>query len=222
MSDAATMLPPTAPDLAKALDVLEERLFGLPVTDITKDPMTAPVELLDHFAWENSVDVWDSAWSEEVKRNVIALALEVHQYKGTPHAIALALAAFEVDTDFLEWWQPGGAEEGMGPGEFRVVATAGGALYAAGENAIDFQMVLAMNAMVKRAAPVSRRLIFAISETFQSEAYLAGGVRIVMTSSEEVVPAARPIETTTTAFARSGLRRDRASRVTHDIQGSET
>lgn len=153
------MLPPTATPLAKALDILEERLFGLPVEMISKDPATADVGLLDHLAWEHSVDVWDMDWPEGVKRDVIAIAAEVHRHKGTPFAIKRALEAFDVRTELLEWFDD---PNGEGPGTFKVTAYAGRALYSDEEVFINAKMVYAIRSVVQRAAPVSRGFIMAV------------------------------------------------------------
>lgn len=169
-----TLLPPTATPLAKALDILEERLFSLPVQMISKDPATVDVALLDHFAWEESVDVWDSDWPDEVKRSVIAASAEVHRFKGTPHAIKLALAAFDVDTELLEWFEPEGIQDGLEPGSFRVTAYAGRSLYGDSENTLNNRMVAAMNAVLRRVAPVSRKLVFRLGEKFQTATYVRG------------------------------------------------
>ncbi len=94
MSEARkTFLPPTAPDFAVAMDQVEERLFGLPVDLITKDPWKVDAEWLDPLAWEWSVDDWDSAWPEDKKRAVIFAAKEVHRYKGTRYGVIAALEA---------------------------------------------------------------------------------------------------------------------------------
>jgi phage tail P2-like protein len=167
-----TLLPPTATPLAKALDILEERLFHLPVEMISKNPQTVDTRLLDHLAWEESVDVWDFDWPDDVKRNVIAASAEVHRFKGTPHAIKLALAAFDVDTELLEWFEPEGIQDGLEPGSFRVTAYAGRSLYGDSENTLNNRMVAAMNAVLRRVAPVSRKLVFRLGEKFQTATYI--------------------------------------------------
>lgn len=160
MSDVKdTLLPPTATPLAKALDILEERLFSLPVQMIVKDPATADVGMLDHLAWEHSVDVWDLDWPGDVKRDVIAIAAEVHRHKGTPFAIKRALEAFDVRTELLEWFDD---PDGEGPGTFKVTAYAGRALYSDEEVFINAKMVHAIRSVVQRAAPVSRGFIMAV------------------------------------------------------------
>lgn len=167
-----TLLPPTATPLAKALDILEERLFRLPVQMILKDHATVDVALLDHLAWEESVDVWDFDWPDEVKRNVIAASAEVHRFKGTPYAIKLALAAFDVDTELLEWFEPEGIQDGLEPGSFRITAYAGRSLYGDSENTLNSRMVAAMNSVLQRVAPVSRKLVFRLGEKFQTATYV--------------------------------------------------
>lgn len=201
-----SQLPRTATLLAKALDILEERLFALPVQMITKDPMTVDVSLLDHLAWEHSVDVWDLDWPEDVKRRVIAVSSEVHRFKGTPFAVRTALAAFDVDTDMLEWWQPDGVSSGMEPGSFRVTAYAGRSLYGDTENAIDNRMVYAMNAVIQRVAPVSRRLIFRLGERFFTDGFLRTGIRQTCVSHSKHDPQPRPATAEGAVSVRTGQR----------------
>lgn len=159
-----TLLPPTATPLAKALDILEERLFSLPVQMIVKDPATADVGMLDHLAWEYSVDVWDLDWPEDVKRDVIAIAAEVHRHKGTPFAIKRALEAFDVRTELLEWFDD---PDGNGPGTFKVTAYVGRSLSGTQDIFINEAMVRAMIAVVERTAPVSRGFDMIVGAAFR-------------------------------------------------------
>lgn len=88
-----TLLPPTATDIARALDLLECRIGALPVAAITKDPLLVPVEMLDVLAWELSVDDWDTDWPEHRKRDVLLTAHDVHRHKGTPYGVLTAIEA---------------------------------------------------------------------------------------------------------------------------------
>lgn len=214
----STQLPPTATPLAKALDILEERLFSLPVQMISKDPATADVGQLDHLAWEHSVDVWDLDWPEDVKRSVIAVSAEVHRFKGTPHAIRTALAAFDVDTELLEWFEPEGVADGMEAGSFRVTAYAGRSLYGPNENTIDNRMVHAMNSVVQRVAPVSRKLIFRLGERFRSEGYLRTGARPAHLHQADLDPGPRPAQADSGLMLRTGHRVRRVCSETHEPQ----
>ena len=106
MSRNVTLLPSTATDIAKAMDLLESRLHGLPVDAITKDPALVPVEMLDVLAWELSVDDWDESWPEAKKRSVLLSAHNVHRYKGTRFGVLAALAAMGYgQARIVEGWQ---------------------------------------------------------------------------------------------------------------------
>ncbi len=201
-----TLLPPTATPLAKALDILEERLFQLPVEMVSKNPRTVDVRLLDHLAWEESVDVWDFDWPEEVKRNVIAASAEVHRHKGTPYALKLALAAFDVDSELLEWFEPEGVTDGLEAGSFRVTAYAGRSLYGDSENTLNNRMVAAMNAVLQRAAPVSRKLIFRLGEKFQTETYVRAHAQGSQSLEDGSDPAPRPEPASPDVSVRTGFR----------------
>jgi len=213
-----SLLPATATDLAKALDILEERLFDLPVQMITKDPQLVDPDLLDHLAWEHSVDVWDPAWPEDVKRAVIAVSAEVHRYKGTPYAIKVALSAFDVDTNLLEWWEPAGVADGLEAGSFRVTAYAGQSLYGDNENSINNAMLHALNAVVQRVAPLSRKLIFRLGERFNGGCAVQSATRQVHVHQGDIDPSPRPQICAPGLALRSATRSLRISQISHDPQ----
>lgn len=145
-----TLLPPTATPLAKVLDALEERLFSLPVQMISKDPTAVDAGLLDHLAWEYSVDVWSPDFSDERKRAAIAASQEVHRFKGSPYAVCAAVRALGWNVLLSEWWEFGGVR-----GSFRVKIDLGASdtrsvkLMAASERQ-------EVTSAVRAAAPVSR------------------------------------------------------------------
>jgi len=201
-----SLLPATATDLAKALDILEERLFDLPVQMITKDPQWADPGLLDHLAWEHSVDVWDPTWPESIKRDVIAISAEVHRFKGTPYAIKAALSVFDVDTDLLEWWEPEGITDGLQPGSFRVTAYVDRSLYGANESSVSTAMVHALSSVVQRAAPVSRKLIFRLAERFNLSTTAKPGLRHRMLHKDVFSPQPRTQQLTSDFELKAGLR----------------
>lgn len=219
MSDRKSMLPASSTDLMKALDLLEGRLLDLPEEMITKDPAKAPVAILDHLAWENSVDVWDPDWPDDVKRAVIAISAEVHRYKGTPYAIRTALSVFDVDTEFIEWWQPEGVAGAMERGTFQVTAFAGTSLYGDTESVIDLKMINAMNAVVQRVAPVSRGLDFRLGERFATEGVMALAIGITLRQSDVTDANPRPHLAPTNLSARSQVRVTLRSEEFHDLRG---
>lgn len=209
---ADTLLPATATPLAKALDILEERLFDLPVHFVSKDPWTVDVSLLDHLAWEYSVDVWDMQWPDDIKRRIIAISSEVHRYKGTPYAVKAALAGFDVDAELLEWWEPTGVAENMENGTVLVRASATRALYPFGGTA-SAQTIDALTAVLHRVLPVSRRLTLRVSERITATVGVAAGVRTRTISRDPVAPLVRPVIINLPLSIRSGVRdiiRDRA------------
>ncbi len=179
-----TQLPPTATPLAKALDILEERLFSLPVQMISKDPVTADVGMLDHLAWEYSVDVWDIDWSEGTKRKVIALADEIHRHKGTRHAVQRALEAFDVRMDLLEWWEE--SPEGT-PGTFIVTVFNGETMAGDAEIVIDIPLMRALVSVVERAAPVSRGFYLRVHDDVQADVHVSPAFGDMMIDRAEIL-----------------------------------
>ncbi|MGR3484071.1 MAG: phage tail protein I [Paracoccaceae bacterium] len=94
MSDA-TLLPPNATALERALEaVAAARLgaIGLTFADLWSAER-CPAHLLGHLAWSLSVDLWDEAWSEAVKREVCARSIAVHRRKGSAASVRDLLAA---------------------------------------------------------------------------------------------------------------------------------
>ena len=55
-----------------------------------------------------AVDSWDSTWSDETKRTVIANSLAIHRRKGTAFAVQQIVAPFGITVLIREWWQTGG------------------------------------------------------------------------------------------------------------------
>lgn len=91
MSD---LLPPSASPAERAISETCARLAAmpLPLRDLW-DPLSCPAEALPWLAWALSVDVWDSAWSDTVKRRVCAESIAIHRRKGTVWAVREALRA---------------------------------------------------------------------------------------------------------------------------------
>lgn len=192
-----SLLPPSATPLARALDLLEERLFSLPVQMITKNPANVDVGLLDHLAWEHSVDAWDSGWPEAVKRAVIAVSAEVHRYKGTPHGIRTALMAFGIDVELVEWWEPDGS--GI-PGTFAARAFVTDPLDGSDELIVTAPVISAMKSMLNGVSPVSRGWSLQIGMRASAPCY--GGVfvsaQVTAVASVKVEPP--PVVEATASF----------------------
>ncbi|KZK81795.1 Phage tail protein [Pseudovibrio sp. W64] len=169
MSDKAprqTVLPPNSADIAVAMDLVEDRMSGLPAEVIRDclDPLKAPASLLDHLGWELSVDVWDREWPEQVKRRVLAVSKEVHKYKGTPYSVKTALAALGVAAHLLEWWQEGGS--GV-PGTFEITAYANEQIFADGP-VLDARLQENILSTISATKPKSRGFSFQIGAQFET------------------------------------------------------
>jgi len=115
---AGAILPKTASAIERA--VLAAELARIAMVDPTVivtiwNPATCPDVLLPWLAQGVSADVWSNDWDEATKRAVIAASPMVHRLKGTLGAVRRALAAFDLDTRVIEWW-----EEDARRGTFRV------------------------------------------------------------------------------------------------------
>lgn len=63
-----------------------------------------PDFLLDHVAVCNHVDFYDSSFPNEIKRSLIENSDILHEIKGTPAAIELALESFKLKGEVIEWF----------------------------------------------------------------------------------------------------------------------
>lgn len=109
MSDLNSILKPNATIHDRAVEraIRQARPDLTPIASLM-DPATCPVNLLPWLAWAFSVEVWDSAWPEGIKRNVIKDAVRVHRLKGTKTAVSEALASLGMDGEISEWFEYGG------------------------------------------------------------------------------------------------------------------
>lgn len=115
---ARAILPASSSAVERA--VLSAELARIAMVDPTVivsiwNPASCPAALLPWLAMGVSVDVWSNDWPEATKRAVIAASPMVHRLKGTLGAVRRALAAFDLETRVVEWW-----EDGSRRGTFRV------------------------------------------------------------------------------------------------------
>lgn len=111
-----SLLPPASSALERRLAEACSGISGLdvPLRDLW-NPATCPVWFLPYLAWSFSVDRWDEAWTETVKRRVVMDAFYIHQHKGTISAVRRVVEPFGFLIRVLEWWKTGEA-----PGTFRL------------------------------------------------------------------------------------------------------
>lgn len=102
-----SILPPNATTLEKIIEATSSHIDSLDVViDALWDPYRCPAKLLPWLAWSFSVDTWDPAWPEAIKRRVIAESFDVHRLKGTRGAIRRALEAMDLDLiKITEWFE---------------------------------------------------------------------------------------------------------------------
>lgn len=107
MTAPPTLLPPNATALERALASVIARISDVPVPigDLW-NPARCPAPLLPWLAWALSVDEWDSSWTEDVQRAVIAASVEIHRHKGSLWSVRQALSLIGYgDCDITEGWQ---------------------------------------------------------------------------------------------------------------------
>lgn len=163
------LLSGNATPLERAFSSMDARLLDSPTQLIRAvwSPDDCPVHLLPYLAAAWSVDVWNPNWPEDVKREVIRRAPEIHRLKGTRRAMQRALDALGVKMRIQEWFEqsPLGA-----PYTFEVTAYPTRWLYGLGDVLITPQLTRDILETIKAVKPVSRWFGFQIGVGAASEA----------------------------------------------------
>jgi len=110
-------------------------------------PDTCPEHLLPWLAWSFSVDRWDEAWPEAVKRQVVRDAYFIHRQKGTIAAVRRVVEPFGFLIRVIEWWQSGET-----PGTFRLDI-------GVQDQGITEETYQELERLIAGAKPVSRHLV---------------------------------------------------------------
>lgn len=101
-----SILPAHLSELERELDEALSRIEDIDIpTKTLWDPFACPIEVLPYLAWSMSVDQWRAAWSEKIKRQVVANSLAVHRAKGTRQAVEQALRSLGIDAELIEWFE---------------------------------------------------------------------------------------------------------------------
>lgn len=111
------------------------------------NPDTCPEYLLPWLAWSFSVDRWDEAWPETVKRQVVRDAYFIHRQKGTIAAVRRVVEPFGFLIRVIEWWQSGET-----PGTFRLDI-------GVQDQGITEETYQELERLIAGAKPVSRHLV---------------------------------------------------------------
>lgn len=175
----ASLLPPNASALERALEDASARLADIPVPlRQLWNPTTCPADLLPWLAWALSIDSWSSSWPESVKRERVRQAIAIQRRKGTAQSVRRVIESFGGAVAIREWWQ----KDPLGdPYTFDLVLTLGG-----GSTPVNAAFVDAVIAEVSRTKPA--RSHFTFTQGFAASARLG------------VAAAARPV-----TYARLGF-----------------
>src|SRR5476649_503322 len=171
-----SLLPPASSEL--------ERRLALACADITDldvplrqlwDPATCPVSFLPYLAWSRSVDRWDEAWPEAVKRQVVMDAFYIHRHKGTISAIRRVVEPFGFLIRVIEWWKTN--EQ---PGTFRLDI-------GVQDQGITEETYQELERLIDDAKPRSRHLV-GISINLQSQGVVSIGASCYLGDRLTVYP----------------------------------
>jgi phage tail P2-like protein len=99
-----SLLPLNSTQLERAIEAAIDETTEVPLRTLY-NPDTCPAHLLYQLAWAWSVDRWDEAWSEEVKRSVIRSSFFVHAHKGTIGALRRVVEPFGYLIEVVEWFE---------------------------------------------------------------------------------------------------------------------
>lgn len=106
MNKTVPTLPPNTTALERAIAVACAELVNVPVP--LRELWNAdrcPVALLPFLAWACSVDRWDDAWPESIKRGTIKASYFIHKHKGTIAAVRRVVESLGYLIRITEWWQ---------------------------------------------------------------------------------------------------------------------
>ncbi|MBD9579540.1 phage tail protein I [Pseudomonas sp. BGr12] len=145
---SSRLLPINSTSLERVLADVQAADLPVPLRELM-DPQRCPVALLPYLAWAWSVDRWDPAWNEAVKRKAVAAAFRIHQHKGTIAALRRVIEPLGYLIEITEWWQ--GSPMGE-PGTFRLRI---GVL----DSGISEEMYQEVERLIEDAKPLTRHLI---------------------------------------------------------------
>lgn len=108
-----SVLPISSPALSRQVSDSVANYLDVPDFSALWSPDTCPEKLLIILAWSLAVDIWDEDWPEQVKRNVVGTALDVHRMRGTTHALQEAVRAQGYTAKIKYWFDDSDIQKGM-------------------------------------------------------------------------------------------------------------
>lgn len=178
--------PRDAAPLEVAISGADARILKAPTHLIRAvwSPDDCPAHLLPYLAAAWSVDHWNPAWPEDVKREVIRRAPEIHRLKGTRRALQRALDALGVKLVIKEWFEQ--VPQGQ-PYTFRLIAYPVRRLFGSGDALITPQLTRDIIETAKSVKPVSRWFDFQIGVGTLSRLGTAARMRAVNVATRSAV-----------------------------------
>lgn len=151
------LLPFQSSDLEKDLDQALSHIetVNIPIRDLW-DPWKCPIEALPYLAWAVKVGSWSARWEEKVKRQVVAISLDLHRVRGTRPAVEKALESLDVKCEIVEWFER--PDLNIEPGTFRITAH----VSSAEAGVIDPAFTDEIRDAVDSAKPASRPYILSV------------------------------------------------------------
>ncbi len=159
-----SLLPFNASELEKHLEATMCRASDIPVPiDTLWNASTCPENLLPWLAWALSVDTWDSAWPESVKRQVIADSVHVHRIKGTLSSVRRVLSGLNIQAEISEWFEHGGP-----PHTFRLTAWTDDQEIGGGAPLLNAALYRNLVSVVNNVKPVRSHYDFVVGVRFDT------------------------------------------------------
>lgn len=185
-----SLLPAHFSELEHALDrVGGERLasFSAPVEQLW-NAWTCPAEYLPVLAWSLSVDIWNTDWPENIKRQVIHQTPELHRIKGTDAAILKALEAVDIVANYKSWYQQ--SPEGK-RGTFEVLAYTEQNVDESGGTRLTHENIKEAERLISIVKRGSQHHEFKIASNFESNLVLSGVLSLSFSTSlfNQTIPA---------------------------------
>ncbi|UVM74001.1 phage tail protein I [Pseudomonas alvandae] len=180
-----SLLPLNSTQLERAIEAAIDETTDVPLRALY-NPDTCPAHLLYQLAWAWSVDRWDEAWSEEIKRSVIRASFFVHAHKGTIGALRRVVEPFGYLIEVVEWFE---SEPQGVPGTFalKIGVSDGG---------ISEETYQELTWLIDDARPVSRHMT-GLAISLETRGQLNIGVALYEGDVIDVYPPAqRDIEVT--------------------------
>lgn len=187
-----SLLPPNATKLERALEAGAARISDVTAPiDTLVNPATIDAGVLPWLAYGFSVDFWDAAWSEAVKRRAVAESIAQHRIKGTRASVEHVLARVDSLARVIEAREDPAR---LAPHTFEVelplVIEAG----AAGGQRADAAIVDDIIAQVTAVKPLREHLTVVQSLTLESDVGVQGSARLAGYTREDAALLIDPSE----------------------------